>query len=85
MIPRNPESTCPSCSGPLLENVLVGVGLCVACAWQGAAESEGEPASTEVGHRLFVVPGHEVLAEIGRGGKGWFIAPGNRTPRARSP
>jgi len=70
MIPRNPESTCPSCSGPLLENVLVGVGLCVACAWQGAAESEGEPASTEVGHRLFVVPGHEVLAEIGRGGEG---------------
>ncbi len=54
----------------MLDHVLLGTGFCVACAWQGALETENEAAATPAGQRIFGVPGHDVLAEIGRGGAG---------------
>jgi WD40 repeat protein len=56
---------CPSCGASLPGGALNGI--CVACAW-GGLEGEGTaPLAPDV---LFAVDGHEVLAEIARGGGG---------------
>jgi len=61
MDPFVPSSRCPACGAALSD------GWCARCAL-AAALAPGEEAGAE--KSLFTVPGHLVLAELGRGGAG---------------
>src|SRR5687767_14853217 len=69
---------CPVCRIGLPDGVLTG--LCPACAWRELDEPvEGEtPRAPDV---LFAVAGHDVLAEIARGGAGIVYRVRQREPR----
>jgi len=65
MDPFVPSSRCPACGAALSD------GWCARCAL-AAALAPGEEAGAE--KSLFTVPGHLVLAELGRGGAGIVAA-----------
>ncbi len=71
------------CGRPLAGGILAGV--CPACAWAGinleANEVEAADPGGPVPTVLFTVSGHEVLAEIARGGAGIVYRACQREPR----
>jgi serine/threonine protein kinase len=61
-----PSVTCHDCGSTLSEHDPLGGGLCDACLWRGLSEP---PADGESPYRD-LVPGHEIIEELGRGGMG---------------
>ncbi len=72
----DPASVCPSCHSLLPGGLLTGI--CAACAWREISHEENEAGSPDA---LFSVPGHDVLAEIARGGGGIVYRARQREPR----
>lgn len=62
------QRTCPECSLPLPTGRLTAI--CPACAWRMVFEPTHDSAFQGNGPALFHVAGHDVLAEIARGGAG---------------
>jgi hypothetical protein len=68
---------CPECGAPLPGGALAGI--CAACAWRELGVPDPETAAAP--GVLFAVPGHEVLAELARGGGGIVYRARQRQPR----
>lgn len=66
----NQPRRCPACGSMLPENRLSG--LCPACTWKGLSEpdDDGAPMVSALSESLMRVAGHEIAAEIARGGMG---------------
>ena len=72
--PETAASLCPTCRTSLPEGVLAGI--CPVCAWNESGATEAVAAGG-----LFAIAGHDVLAELGRGGGGIVYRARQRQPR----
>ena len=76
------RASCPTC-GANLDGAGTGA-FCAACMWQAFADpapAEGVDSSVAPPDAFFRVPGHDVLAEIARGGGGIVYRARQREPR----
>ena len=68
MSPSTRVDLCPECGGPLPSQRFAS--MCPACAWRSLSGSPASAAGTGEPEPLFRISGHEVIAEIARGGAG---------------
>src|SRR5690606_16799841 len=73
------SATCPTC-GSTLEGS-GATAFCAPCLWRSFVEAETADEAPRSVEALFTVPGHDVVAEIARGGGGIVYRARQQEPR----